>query len=351
MTEASISNPDSGASLDQVTAVSQLLAQEFNPVSQVPEKKDEQEPEGQPDLSTLLEGEGEGSTEAQATEPSEEEATWGSALGIDENHVHLDDNGNLAGLTVKVDGEESVVPVKELIAGYQSQRAFTKKSQILADERREFEQVRDSAASNFLQKLEQADRLAHVMQARLMDKFKNVDLEGLRHTNPAEYVARKDEIEAEAHQIRTILDALNNERTQLMQHQQQEQVRNLQNYLQEQREIVFRNNPDWTDQQKLVEGLSSLYSFANSEYGITDQEFSMVSDARHLKILQDAMAFRKGQALATEKVTNAPKFMKTGKTGKPMDKLTQLTLNARKAQGANRLKAQTAAVNELLANL
>jgi hypothetical protein len=34
-----------------------------------------------------------------------------------------------------------------------------------------------------------------------------------------------------------------------------------------------------------------------------------------------------------------------------MDKLTQLTLNARKATGANKIGAQAAAVNELLAGL
>lgn len=349
MTEATTSTPSYGTSVDQVAAVNALLAEEFNPVSEDPPRKDEEGAEdGQPDLSTVLEGDGEGSVEAQA---GDEDITWASALGVDENQLHLDDNGNLAGLKVKVDGEESIVPVKELIAGYQTQKHFTKKSQALAEDKRQFETVRDQAASNFLQKLEQADQLVTLMGAQLMDRFKGVDLESLRQSNPAEYVARKDEMAAEQQRLQTIMAALQNERNQIMQAQQAEQQGNLQRFLAYQHERVLDNNPEWHDQDKMVNALKGLYGFANEQYGITDQEFSSLVDARHIEILKDAMAYRKGQALATEKVNNAPKFIKGGKSGKPMDRLTQLTLNARKAQGANKINAQAAAVNELLAGL
>lgn len=350
MTDSTNSIP-MGTSVDQVAAVNALLAEEFNPVAEVPKKSDEEGTveDGQPDLSTLLEGEGEGSEEA----PPEDDSgvTWASALGLDDSHIHLDDNGNLSGLKVKVDGQEAVVPVKDLIAGYQTAKSNTNKSQAIAEERRQFEQVRDTAATTFLQKLEQAEQLANVMQHRLMDKFSGVNLEELRQTNPAEYVARKDEMDAEFGRIQTVLQAINNERSQLMGQQQKAQQEQFQNYLMSQRDLVMQNNPEWADHNKMTQALTDMHSFAGSQYGITDEEFSQLVDARYIEILKDAMSYRKGQALADTKVTNAPKFIKGGKSGKPMDKLTQLTLNARKATGANKINAQAAAVNELLAGL
>lgn len=351
MTDSTNSTP-MGTSVDQVAAVNALLAEEFNPVAEEPKKKDETGAEnGQPDLSTLLEDEGEGSAEAEAQTDPDEDVTWASALGLDDSQIHLDDNGQLTGLKVKVDGQESVVPVKELIAGYQTAKSNTQKSQALAEDKRQFEQVRDSAASTFLNKLEQAERLAMVMQQRLADKFQGVNLDELRQTNPAEYVARKDEMESEFRKIQTTMQAIENERNQIAQYQQQQHQQQFTQFLASQAERVLANNPEWQDHGKMVTALKEMSDVVCDRYGFSPEEIASINDARFIEALKDLTAFTKGKALANEKVSTAPKFMKGGKTSKPMDKLTQLTLNARKAKGANKISAQAAAVNELLAGL
>ena len=93
-----------------------------------------------------------------------------------------------------------------------------------------------------------------------------------------------------------------------------------------------------------------LQDSANDVYGISPEEFKLLNDARHLEILKDALAFRKGKSISENKVNKVPpKFQKAnGKTGKPMSKLTRLTLDARKAQGSRQRDLQTAAVAELL---
>lgn len=349
MTDATNSTPI-GASVDQVSAVNALLAQEFQPEPEAPKKKVEEEAlEGQTESTTPLEDEGEGSGEAQAQD--DEGITWAGALGLDDNQIHLDDDGNLAGLRVKVDGQESVVPVKDLIAGYQTNKHNTQKSQALADERREFEQTRNTVAQDLISRLDVHDRLYQIQQQSLLREFETINWDKLRTENPGEFAIQMREFETRKTNLDNLNQALAAEREQLIQAQRAQYAHHRVEFLNQQYEKALSNNPAWSDPEKLQADIRQMGAFAQEVYGVLPEEFSMLEDARHIEILKDAMAYRKGQALAQEKVATAPKFIKGGKSGKPMDRVTQLTLNARKATGANKINAQAAAVNELLAGL
>jgi hypothetical protein len=110
---------------------------------------------------------------------------------------------------------------------------------------------------------------------------------------------------------------------------------------------VIAENPEWRNREKMQRDMQELGRGAIEHYGITPEEFNMLVDARHVSILKDALAYRTGKkALQTKKT--APRFQKGGKTGKPMDKLTQLTLRAKKATGAQQRDFQTDAIAALL---
>ena len=55
--------------------------------------------------------------------------TWESVLGVSEDSLSFDENGNVAGFKTKVNGEEQIVSATDLLAGFQNNKAFTTKSQ------------------------------------------------------------------------------------------------------------------------------------------------------------------------------------------------------------------------------
>jgi hypothetical protein len=90
----------------------------------------------------------------------------------------------------------------------------------------------------------------------------------------------------------------------------------------------------------------------NDSYGISNEDFANVKDARVIEIVKDAMKYRMGKKV-TEKKISQPilKFQKP--SGKPVNqksKLDQLTKVAKSAKGFNKKNAQTAAITELLLN-
>lgn len=302
------------------------------------------------------ESENEDSTNSETEEGTNEgtddgEVTWSGVLGVEDENVVLDEEGNLQGLVVKVDGVTSTVSVKDLIAGYQTNKHYTQKSQALAEERRDFERVRGEVAQSYTEKLGAVEKLTGFLYDSMTKEFQNINWEKLRAENPGEYAAAVADYQTRDAQFKQILDAVHAENATLAQQHQQEQGVNYQKHLAEQYEKVLLNNPSWRDVKKMQSDLMEMGSEASDLYGISSNEFQYLNDARHIEILKDALAFRKGKTIAENKLkTVPPKFQKAsgGKSGKPMSKLTRLTLDARKASGSKQRDLQTAAVAELL---
>ena len=286
--------------------------------------------------------------ESEESGEEEQTVTWASALGVDESNLALDENGDLVGVKVKVNGEESTVEMRDLIAGYQTNKYNTQNAQFLAAQRKEFEALRDRAADTYVEKLQVADRLVEVLRDSLTEGFQNIDWNRLRVENPGEYAALQEDFKNRAGQIDQIIAAVNQEKQGQFQQKDQEQFQNFQAYVQEQYQRVVAANPEWKDSGKMAQEMSEIGRNAHEIYGITPQEFSMLIDARHVNILRDAIKFRQGEKAVAQKVNQAPTFQKGGKSSKPMDKLTRLTLSAKKATGFKKRELETAAVAELL---
>lgn len=305
--------------------------------------------EGQSGESENENTESEGEESSLGTDDGD--VTWSGVLGVDDENVVLDEEGNLQGLVVKVDGVTSTVSVKDLIAGFQTNKHYTQKSQALAEERRDFERVRGEVAQSYTEKLGAVEKLTGFLYDSMTKEFQQINWEKLRSENPGEYAAAVADYQTRDAQFKQILNAVQAENATLVQQQQNEQGANYQKHLADQYEKVLLNNPSWRDVKKMQSDLMEMGSEASDLYGISGDEFQYLNDARHIEILKDALAFRKGKTVAENKLKSVPpKFQKAngGKTGKPMSKLTRLTLDARKASGSKQRDLQTAAVAELL---
>lgn len=359
MTTTEVTNSTNTASVDPVNDIAQLLMGDTkqteddggNNRQEAPDAN-ESETTTSTDESQNNESEKEnGEGEEPSSVTTDEDVTWSSVLGIDDENVILDDEGNLQGLVVKVGGVSSTVSVKDLIAGYQTNKHYTQKSQALAEERREFEKVRGEVAQSYTEKLNAVDKLTGFLYESMTKEFQNVNWEQLRAQNPGEYAAAIADYQARDAQFKQIMSAVHSENNQLTEKQQQEYQANYQKFVHEQYEKVLHNNPSWRDVNKMRSDMADMSVSASTLYGITEEEFQYLNDARHLEILKDAIAFRKGKVVTENKLKAVPpKFQKAngGKPGKPMSKLTRLTLDARKATGSKQRDLQTDAVAELL---
>lgn len=296
------------------------------------------------------EGEGEESGESAGGEGEqpEEDLTWAKALGVDDSQLVLDEEGNLKGIQVKVDGEVSTVGVKDLIAGYQLNKHVTQKSQALAEEKREFDTLRTQAVQLYTEKLQTADKMLSYMDQSLIKEFNGINWEQLRQQNPGEYAAMQEDFRSRKAMLQQIHTAIQEENRYVDQQKQAEYQKNYQAYLAEQHARVLAANPEWQNPERLQADITALGNFVTSEYGIAPEEFNALSDARYIEILKDAMAYKKGKTVVEKKLQNVPKIQKAGKTSKPMSKVTQLTLNAKKATGHKQRDLQRDAVAALL---
>ena len=78
-------------------------------------------------------------------ELTEEELTLAGYLGIDEERLIVDEEGNIS-FNALVDGESKAVPLSELAKSFQLQGHVNNKSIALENERKEFEEQRNTVA-------------------------------------------------------------------------------------------------------------------------------------------------------------------------------------------------------------
>jgi len=318
---------------------------------------DEETDDKTDDTEDLDSEDSEESTEVNESDNEEEleddePETWANALGVEDGNVLLDDKGNFAGVNIKVDGESSTVSMKDLIAGFQTNKHNTHSSQSLSQERKTFEAQRDNAVADYTKKLSDVSKLSQFMHSNLLSDFNNVNWQELRNTDPAEYAAMYQDFENRKQEIQNIYSAIDQERN----NEQSTTQNNNQNaqyqYLHDELAKVQVNNPEWDTNEKIQTAFKDMSSFVETTYGITPEVFNSLGDSRYVEVIKDAMAYRKGKKVTQKKIKqNLPKFQKSknGRSGsKRASKLDKLTKLAKAESGAGRRDAEVNAIAELL---
>jgi hypothetical protein len=210
---------------------------------------------------------------------------------------------------VKVDNEEIEVTLEELQQGYSRTKDYTKKTQALAETRKaveaekarieEAKQLRDTYA----QRLE-------VIEQMLNQPADNENLAELKESDPIGYaikVAERSEREKQ-------LQAVQAEKQRIAQQQQAEQQEQLKAHLAQEAQKLKEWIPEFKDEVKADIARKEIKAYAKS-IGFTDQELANVYDARAVQTLYKAMQYEKlmkGKSVATKKVSEAPKTLRSG---------------------------------------
>jgi len=247
--------------------------------------------------------------------------------------------------TIKVDGKDVEVTLDELQAGYSRQADYTRKSQVLAEQRKQADEelaATQQERQRYLSQLEQFNTQADSK----LDELKSTDWTRLKEEDPTEYMLKRDQYRELQENKRTVEEEQKN----LQYKTQQEQQAKWQEELGRQQEIMAQRLPEWNDPTKGAKLKQDIKSFA-VKTGFTEQEVDSLIDARSVDVLHKAMLY---DNLLAAKISNkkAKVVPKVTRPGSPATK-GEISSDKVKAQRARlkksgRVKDATSVIESLM---
>lgn len=256
-----------------------------------------------------------------------------------------DQSFDILGALVEVDGEE--ITVEELRRGNLRQKDYTRKTQELAEARKQYE------AGNFELERERAQyaQLLPALQQRLEQPAeREPDWDTLYDTDPtmaakAERQWRKQQSERQAQ-----LEAVQQEQARMAQIQQQRMQQMQAQYVDQQREVLPDLIPEWRDSKIAAKEATELRDFLLEE-GFTEEDVSGLANASLVKLARQAMLYSRGQTRATQakaKPKPSTKTMKSGSRGSQPKPRAPQEQALQRARQTGRVDDAAAAIRSLL---
>jgi hypothetical protein len=210
--------------------------------------------------------------------------------------------------TVKIDGKDTQVTEDELLSGYSRQADYTRKSQVLAEQRKKMEEELAATQQERQQYQSQLEQFNTQADSKL-EEFKSVDWTKLKEEDPMEYALKRDQYRELQENKRLVAE----EQQQLAQKQQAEMQSKWNEELQRQQEVMAQRLPEWNDPDKGPKLKQDIKSFALNK-GFTEQEVDSLIDARSVDVLHKAMMYENLLAakIANKKQKIVPKVQKPG---------------------------------------
>ena len=225
---------------------------------------------------------------------------------VDQNQV--EESQTPSTYTIKVDGKDVEVTLDELQAGYSRQADYTRKSQVLAEQRKKADEelaATQQERQHYLSQLEQFNTQADAK----IKEFSSTDWTKLKEEDPTEYMLKRD-------QYRELQDnkrMVEEEQKNLQLKSQQEHEAKWQEELGRQQEIMAQRLPEWVDPDKGPKLKQNIKSFAVKK-GFTEQEVNTLIDARSVDVLHKAMLYENLLAakISNKKAKVVPKVTRPG---------------------------------------
>jgi hypothetical protein len=212
--------------------------------------------------------------------------------------------------TVKVDGKEVAVTLDELQKGYSRTQDYTRKTQQIAEVRKQVEAETQAVRAE----RGQYAQLLGALQAQLQASEPQVDLDRLYNEDPIEWVRQKEVLRERQEKAY----AIQAEQQRLIQLSQQEQQQSMQQHLESQKDALLAALPEWKDPKKAKLEKAMLIESAKSA-GFSDEDLKSVYDHRLVLLLRKAALFDQmvSKRQGIKPVTNnGPRPAKPGAAGR-----------------------------------
>ena len=301
-----------------------------------------------PEDNDLESEEDEGSTDELETIADDEELSLAAYLGVDDDRITISEDGQYL-FNAIIDGETKQVPLKELTASFQLMGHVNNKSMALENERKEFAQVQAQVAAELTKRVEGATQLAMLAEKELVNEYESIDWQALRHQDPANWTALRQEYAERAQKIQQVKELVGQESQRLQQETAERFRMDAEKYFATQMKAMIEDNPTWADEKVRQEKVGEMKTFLKN-YGFTDEDAMGINDHRLVRLIKDAQAFKAGLKAAEEKRVDGkklPKFQKPGSS-----KLQSASLaKARQVKAQKGQLKKTGNVNDLAAAL
>lgn len=214
---------------------------------------------------------------------------------------------------LKVNGEEIEKPLDEVVALAQQGLDYTKKTQEVAEQRKQLETLEQQLKTQEQQFAEQAQLnnllIEDVAKITALDQqlsqYANVDWQKLTDSDFVEaqkqYMAY-NQLQQQRNDAVSQFEA--KRQSALAKHQESVAER-----IRKGKEVLAKEIPNWSPET------TQAVVTTGKEYGFTDDELNAIVDPRHVKVLHDAMQWRKSQnkkPLVKKKVASAKPVVKPG---------------------------------------
>jgi hypothetical protein len=285
--------------------------------------------------------------DAEATEEVEsEEATDEPDEEVEEEEQSEEDEVP-AILKLKVNGEDVEKPLAEVVALAQQGLDYTQKTQQVAEQRKELE-----AYAQQIQMQEQAFQEQMQLNNVLIEdvaKITSLDQQLNQYAN-VNWSQLSDNDFVEAQKLFFTYNQLQQERSQLVsqfeakkQQVVQKQTQLMSEKIAKGKEILAKEIPNWSPETN-----QALLS-TGKDYGFSDAELNSIVDPRHVKVLHDAMQWRKLQQNSTvkKKVSSAKPVVKPGSK----DTKAEANSNHRQLREQLRKTGKSDAAHKLIENM
>ena len=245
------------------------------------------------------------SLEEESEEEAEEEESEESDEEVEEDPLYA----------VTVNGAEHEVTLDELMKGYSRQSDYTKKTQEVSEQRKEFDAMKQHMAQEYQQIQAERNQYVQALQTLMegsmgnVDKYANVDWETLKATDPIEYVTKREEFREAQEKIQG-----------MQQEQQQVQRRQAVQSQGEHRELLKKEHaalvealPDWGNSNKQKDLSKGIRTYA-MEQGFAKEEIDSLIDHRSILVLLKAKKYDQLQKtdVRSKKLKNKPRVIRAG---------------------------------------
>lgn len=195
---------------------------------------------------------------------------------------------------------ETEVDEKELVAGYQRQADYTRKTQELARREEQATEIVRAKVTEAQTHFVQRAQMAQAVVARLAGLRTPEEMLELSRVDPAGYVAEQ----ARQQQVHSVIAGLENQWQQEQFRLQQEQQQALQQSFARCWGVLGQKGIDKPKLQHIFETVAK-------DYGIAQDRFAMLNDPAVVMVMRDAVAYRELQKKTSEvkkKAESAPRL-------------------------------------------
>ena len=269
------------------------------------EKPEEEKVEPTEVEESQPEEEDESFEEEEEEEASEEEDESESADEEDEEELYA----------VTVDGEEVGVNLDELMRGYSRPSDYTKKTQQIAEDRRDIESLQEKYNSEIAQiqaeRNQYVEMLGNIVQQSSgeLEKFTDIDWQSLKDNDPIEYVTKREEFREAQEKIQ----GAKQQQAQAQRAQQLEMNKVRQELVEEEKGKLAAILPEMGNKETRSAKVKEIQTYALGQ-GFTQEELDGLIDHRSVVVLDKARMYDEMQNAnpKAKKLKNKPKVVRSG---------------------------------------